>query len=808
MFKNYFKIVFRNAKKHPLYVFINLFGLAIGMAVSLVILLYVRYELSYDNYHQDVDRLYRVSRAWFNPSGEESLHLGHAAPPFGPLIKSDFPEDVEASARLMNADPLIKNGEDSFVEEDFFFADPEVFDVFGWELLEGESRDALTQADGLILTEETAQRYFGDQSAVGKDLLVEIQGMQFTMQVRGVIKDIPENSHFHVDFLASMIPVIQFFGGQEAFMGNYGSNNFSTYLKLAPNVDYHAFEDNLPAMIDRHMGETNSGIPMSQTTKLFLWPIQDIHLYSNLDSEIEANGNIDYVYIYAAVALFILLIACINFMNLSTARSSLRSMEVGLRKVMGADKLVLVRQFMGESFVMTFISMIIAVGLVYLFLPTFSNFLESPLSLNFISNPEYFLWIAGIMLFVGLISGSYPALFLSGFSPAKVLKGAFKAGKGHENFRAVLVVGQFAISVMLIVAVLVVIGQLSFMQNKDLGFDKEDIVVLPSSNQINENYLIIKDRLENHPGIQEVSLSSRVPSGRLLDSQGATAEVGGELTQLNVRIADIHVAHNFLDTYGIPLVAGRDFDYLRASDSTEAFILNEAAIRDIGWTSAEEAIGKQFLYGGRRGFVTGVMEDFHFESLHQPIVPIVFLISQDRNNQVSIKFDADQREEVLTYLRGEWAEFRPGYPFEPNFIDEGFNRQYEAEARVKTIFTFFSVLAIVISVLGLLGLVTFATEQRTREIGIRKVMGAETSNILVLLGKDFLKLVGIGFLIAIPLSYFGMQSWLEDFAYRIGISWTTFLWAGLIAGLIAAVTVTSQTIRAAWANPVKSIKNE
>jgi putative ABC transport system permease protein len=808
MFKNYFKIVFRNAKKHPLYVFINLFGLAIGMAVSLVILLYVRYELSYDNYHQDVDRLYRVSRAWFNPSGEESLHLGHAAPPFGPLIQSDFPEDVEASARLMNADPLIKNGEDSFVEEDFFFADPEVFDVFGWELLEGESRDALTQADGLILTEETAQRYFGDQSAVGKDLLVEIQGMQFTMQVRGVIKDIPENSHFHVDFLASMIPVIQFYGGQEAFMGNYGSNNFSTYLKLAPGVDYQAFEDKLPTMIDRHMGETNSGIPMSQTTKLFLWPIQDIHLYSNLDSEIGSNGNIDYVYIYAAVALFILLIACINFMNLSTARSSLRSMEVGLRKVMGADKLVLVRQFMGESFVMTFISMIIAVGLVYLFLPTFSNFLESPLSLNFISNPEYSLWIAGIVLFVGLISGSYPALFLSGFSPAKVLKGAFKAGKGHENFRAVLVVGQFAISVMLIVAVLVVIGQLSFMQNKDLGFDKEDIVVLPSSNQINENYLIIKDRLENHPGIQEVSLSSRVPSGRLLDSQGATAEVGGELTQLNVRIADIHVAHNFLDTYGIPLAAGRDFDYLRASDSTEAFILNEAAIREIGWTSSEEAIGKQFLYGGRRGFVTGVMEDFHFESLHQPIVPIVFLISQDRNNQVSIKFDANQREQVLSYLRGEWAEFRSDYPFEPNFIDEGFNRQYEAEARVKTIFTFFSVLAIVISVLGLLGLVTFATEQRTREIGIRKVMGAETSNILVLLGKDFLKLVGIGFLIAIPLSYFGMSSWLEDFAYRIGISWTTFLWAGLIAGLIAAVTVTSQTIRAAWANPVKSIKNE
>jgi putative ABC transport system permease protein len=476
--------------------------------------------------------------------------------------------------------------------------------------------------------------------------------------------------------------------------------------------------------------------------------------------------------------------------------------------VMGADKIILIRQFMGESFVMTLFAMILAIMLVYLFLPTFSDFTDKTLSLNFIENPYYLIGIVSLMAFVGLISGSYPALFLSGFMPAKVLKGAFKAGKGHENFRSLLVIGQFAISVILIVAVLVVVRQLAYMQSKDLGFQKEDILVLPNSTQINSNYLIIKDRLENHPGIKEVSMSSRVPSGRLLDSQGTTAEVNGELTQLNVRIADIHVAHNFLDTYGIPLKAGRDFDFKRASDSTEAFILNEAAIRAVGWSNPEEAIGKQFLYGNRRGFVTGVMKDFHFESLHQPIVPIVFMISQNRNNQVSIKIDAAQREEVLAYLEGEWAQLRPDYPFEPLFVDEGFNRQYEAEAKVKTIFTFFSVLAILISVLGLLGLVTFATEQRTREIGIRKVMGAETGNILVLLGKDFLKLVAIGFLIAVPVSWFGMSSWLEDFAYKTGITWTTFLWAGLIAGIIAAATVTSQTLKAAWSNPVKSIKNE
>lgn len=791
-----------------MYVLINLVGLAIGMAVSIVILLYVQFELSYDKYHPDADRIYRVSRAWFNQDGEESLHLGHLAPPFGPLIQSDFPEDVAVSARLFNFDALIKSGTNAMVEERFFFADPETFDLFSWKIIEGEGQNALNEADGIIMTESTARRYFGNESAVGKELRAELAGQEFTFQVRGVMEDMPENSHFHVDFLGSMIPVVQFYGGQEAFMSNFGSNNFSTFIKLADGVDGKAFEAKLPAMIDRHMGENQAGIPMSKGTKLNLWPISDVHLYSNLASEIEPNGNIDYVFVYLAVALFILMIACINFMNLSTARSSLRSMEVGLRKVMGADKMILIRQFMGESFVMTLFSMILAIILVYLFLPTFSNFTEKSLSLNFFENPEYLLGIFGLMAFVGLISGSYPALFLSGFMPAKVLKGAFKAGKGHENFRSLLVVGQFAISVILIVAVLVVVRQLDYMQNKDLGFQKEDILILPTSAQINENYLIIKDRLENHQGIKEVSLSSRVPSGRLLDSQGTTAEVNGELTQLNVRIADIHVAHNFLSTYGIPLEAGRDFDFLRASDSTEAFILNEAAIRAVGWLNPEEAIGKQFLYGNRRGFVTGVMKDFHFESLHQPIVPIVFMISENRNNLVSIKIDAAQREEVLAYLAGEWAQLRPDYPFEPLFVDEGFNRQYEAEAKVKTVFTFFSVLAILISILGLLGLVTFATEQRTREIGIRKVMGAETGNILVLLGKDFLKLVAIGFLIAIPVSWFGMSSWLEDFAYKTGITWTIFLWAGLIAGIIAAATVTSQTLRAAWSNPVKSIKNE
>lgn len=808
MVSNYFKIVLRNTKKHPLYVLINIFGLAIGMAVSILILLFVQHELSYDRYHDKADRIVRVSRAWYNQDGEVSLHLGHAAPPFGPLIKSDFGDDVENVVRFFNFNPLIKYKQEAFVEERFFFADPEVFDVFSWQLLEGNAKDLGEFSDAIFLTESMAKKYFGNENPIGKFLELELVGQKSPFQVRGLMADTPDNSHFQVDFLASMRPVNDFYGGEEQMMQNFGSNNFSTYLLLAKGVDIKEFEAKLPELIDRHMGENQAGVAASKGTRLQLWPITDIHLHSNLDSEIEPNGNIDYVYTYLAVALFILLIACINFMNLSTARSSLRSMEVGLRKVMGADRSGLVKQFMGESFIMALIALFFAVVLVYIFLPVFTDFTEKKLSLNLIQHPEYLIGLLGLAILVGLISGSYPALFLSGFSPSRVLKGVFKAGAGHKQFRSVLVTGQFAISVMLIVAVLVVINQLDFMHSKDLGFKKEDLVVLPASQSITQNYLIVKDRLENHPGIQEISISSRVPSGRLLDSQGASAEVNGELSQVNVRIADIHVAHNFVQTYGIPIVAGRNFDFLQATDSTEGFVLNEAAVRAIGWASPEEAVGKQFNYGGRNGYVTGVMKDFHFESLHQPIVPIVFMISVDRSNLVSIKIDADKKEETMAYLREEWQQLRPDYPFDPLFVDEGFNRQYEAENIVKTIFTFFAGLAVLISILGLLGLTTFETEQRTREIGIRKVMGAETFNIVTLLGKDFMKLVLFGFLIAVPISWYGMSQWLEDFAFKINISWQVFLVAGLVAGLIAAVTVSGQAVKAALANPVKSIKNE
>ena len=808
MLKNYLKILLRGAKRNPIYMLINIVGLAVGMAVSVLILLFVQHELSYDKYHENTDNIYRISREWFNQEGETSLHLGHLAPAFSPLLLSDFSSDIKESARLFNANPQVKFEDKSFIEERYFFAEPAAFKIFTWQMVEGDPEEALSYPDGVIITESTAKKYFGDVNPMGKRLEINLANIEFTLQVRGIVKDTPDQSHFKFDFLASFDPVEEFFGGPDQILQNFGSNSFSTYVLLEDHVKADEFEKQLPAFIDRHMSASNTGVPASASTRLNLWPIADIHLYSNLDSEIEPNSSIEYVYIYLAIAFFILVIACVNFMNLSTARSAKRAMEVGLRKVMGADKKLLVKQFMGESFMLTILASIIACLLIYISLPTFANFTGKVLNFNLIDQPEYLGWIALLILVVGVFSGSYPALYLSGFQPGRVMKGTFKTNPVHERLRSALVIGQFTISIILIVSVIVVINQLDFMKNRELGFDKDDIVVLPAYSEFTANYDMMENRLLQHNGIEGVAIASRVPSGRLLDSQGTVTEVNGEMITLDVRIADIHVSHSFIDVLGIQMASGRNFDENLASDSTEAFILNETAVRAIGWATNEEAIQKPFNYGSRRGYIVGVMKDFHFESLHQPIAPIVFMIPEDRMNNVAIKIKDGYRDEVLAYLNSEWQGMRSESPFNPAFIEDRFIEQYEAEERVGKIFGFFAFLAIIISVLGLFGLASFSTEQRIKEIGIRKVMGASVMSIVTLLGKDFLKLVMVGFIISIPIAWYGMKYWLANFAYSISMNWLIFALAGLIAFVVAILTVSSHSIKAALVNPVHSIKRD
>lgn len=805
MVSNYLKIAVRNLIKHKGYSFINIFGLAVGMACCILIMLYVQDELSYDRYHEKSDRIYRLSRQWTNQDGKISLHLGHVAPPFGPLIRNDFPETVLESVRFLRPGTLLlSQGDTHFQETRFFFVDSTVFSVFSWELLRGDPATALAEPNMIVLTESMAKKYFGNEDPMGKVLRVNQTN---DVKITGILKDVPPNSHFKADFLCSFASFANAVGRQN-LERNWGSNNFATYILVPERFDPVGFAALLPAFIDKYMGLGPAGQRPSQGTQLNLWPLTSIHLHSNLDSEVEPNSSITYIYIYSAVALFVLLIACFNFMNLSTAQASRRAKEVGMRKVLGAHKQLLIRQFLGESILLSFLALVLAVLVVHLALPWFNSFVGKELVMNYAGNVVELLLLLGIAGLVGIVAGSYPAFFLSAFQPAEVLKGETKSGKSGLAFRSVLVVSQFAISITLIVSMGIVFDQLEFVRKKNLGFDKEMVVYLPTSTQIRQQFISLRDQLLAQPGITDVTISSRVPSGRLLDSQGGTAEVGSEMQQITTRIADIHVDHNFMKTYKISFAAGRDFDINLASDSTEAFLLNEASVSAIGWKSAEEAIGKKFQYGGRSGKIIGVVKDFHFESLHQKIAPIVFIINPGRFNNVSIRVAAGHLEKTLDFLKERWQFLRPNSPFVPQFVDEQFNIQYRSEERLGQVFGLFSGLAVVIACLGLLGLASFIAQQRTKEIGVRKVLGASVAGIVFQLTRQFTRLVLIANLIAWPLAYYGMTKWLDGFAYATDISFMSFLLAGILALAIAVATISYQAIRAARANPVNALKYE
>ncbi len=805
MYRNYLKVAWRNIVNQKGYSTINILGMAIGMAACLVILLFVRNELSYDQYHENSDRTYRVTREWFNQAGEPTLHLGHVAPPFEPLIVNDFPGEVEASVRFLEDDPLIVKGEKKIVEERFFFTEPEVFEIFSWKMLEGDPTTALVEPNSLVLTESTARKYFGDESALGQTL--SYQG-QVDLKITGIMADVPTNSHFQFDMLGSF-QTVENFMGQENMMRNWGSNNYATYLLLTEGQSPAELERQFPAFIDKHLGEWQ-GVPASTFNQLHLQPLTDIHLHSHLDSEVEPNGDIAYVYIFSMIALLVLVIACINFINLATARAMRRAKEVGLRKVLGAFRSALIRQFLTESILSALLAMVLAVLLVEFALPVLNQrvFANTELHTDF-ADPFFWSLVLGITALVGLVAGSYPAFFLSRFQPAQILRGGPGGGFQRSYLRSGLVVLQFTISIALLIGVGIIQDQLAYVRSKPLGFNQQNLVSLPVSEEVYGEYENLRNRLLQHPGITEIAISSRVPSGRLLDSQGGNAEVDGEMKPIETRVADIHVGHNFMETFDIQLVTGRDFDPQRASDSTQAFILNVAAVEAIGWKDAQEAIGKQVQYGNREGLVIGVTEDFHFESLHQDIAPMIFLITDGRANYFTVRMHANAREEVLGLLEDEWTRLRPGFPFSYVSIEEQFDEQYENEDRLAELVGYFSIFAVLIATLGLLGLAAYTTEQRFREIGIRKVLGASIQEILVLLTKNVTLLVLIALVIAAPLAYLIMDRlWLPTFAYRGSVELDTFFLAGGIALLIAWLTVGYLGYRAATGNPVEAIRSE
>lgn len=809
MIKNHLKIAWRNLMKYKFISFINLFGLTIGLTCCLLILTYILNELSYDKYNKNADQVYRITRTFYNGNGEPTLNLSTISPPFGYYLPTDFPE-IQKMTRLLNNGTTPLRYKDKLInEQDVYFADENLFDVFTVDVLKGNPRTALKEPFSVMLTEEMAKKYFGNEDPINKIIRAN---NQFDVKVTGVYKDFPANAHIHPNILVSFNTLKDSaVYGEKNLRTNWGNNSFFTYIMLPKNYNIKSMKARFPAFLDKHMDGQFGATKPSKATSLDLQKLTDIHLYSHTDYEAEPNGDIKRVYIFSAIALFILLIACINYMNLSTARSALRAREIGIRKVVGASRKELVLQFLSESVLITFTAIIIAFVLLYILLPWLNKVSAQNLSVNILMKWQVLVPLFLSPFVVGIISGLYPAVFMSSFQPVKTLKGLFNAQGSSINFRKVLVVFQFAISIILIVTTMVVFQQLRYMQKASLGYDKEHLITMSYYPQLNNQYEAFRNTLLQNSNIKDIALSSRIPTGRLLDGMGAQAPGNDSMVPVKADIRFLATDYDFIPTYQIPLAAGRNFSRSYATD-TSNFIINETAVKAVGWKSDEEAVGKNFKYGQFTGHIIGVVKDFHFESLHQTIRPLVFVLppsaSQGFYNFITIKVSAQNLDESLDIVKNTWQKFLPDLPYQYSFLDEKFAKLYDAEQKQETIFTTFACIAIFIACLGLFGLSAFTISQRVKEIGVRKVLGADVSTIVALLSKDFLKLVIIAAVIAFPIAWYAMHEWLQDFAYRINIQWWVFLLATITALLIALLTVGFQAIKAAIANPVKSLRTE
>lgn len=809
MIRNYLKIALRNLMKYRFISFINLFGLTVGISCCLLILGYILHELSYDRFHKQADNIYRVERSFINPdTGIPSLELGGVAPPVGPLLENDFEEIRKVTRILSIGSPTVQYDDKIFNEKQGYVADEHFMEIFDVEMTRGDFATALDDPFTIMLSEELAEKYFGHDDPLNKVLRLFNQA---NFKVTGVFKDFPENSHFQPRMMLSFNtlknPDIY---GEEDLRTNWGNNSFYTYLLLPDHYEPERLEAQFPAFLDRHIkqGEGATHKP-SDWTSLQLTALTDIHLHSHTDMELGENGDIKRVYIFSAIALFILLIGCINYMNLSTARSVLRAKEIGVRKVIGAGKMELVSQFLCESVLISWLATFLAFALCWQAFPWLNRLSGQDLSIDILLNWQVLLPLLLVPFVVGVLSGIYPALFLSSFQPVKVLKGLARVNGGGVSFRQLLVVVQFSISIVLIISTLIVFQQLQYLQNISLGYEREHVVNFSNSTAMGDNFEAFRTELLSNVHIKEVGRSSRIPTGRLLDGMDSQINRGDSLAPTKANIRYVNADEGFLDAYDIELAAGRNFSTSFGAD-TAAFIINEMAVSALGLQSADDAVGRDFIYGNRRGRLVGVVKDFHFESMHQRIMPMVIFKATDPEdyNAISIKVSGENIAGGLAHLEKTWRTFDPDTPLEYNFLDETYARLYESEQRQGTIFTLFACIAIAIACLGLFGLSAFTISQRVKEIGIRKVLGAETSGIVALLSKDFLKLVIIAALIAFPVAWWAMHAWLQDFAYRISMPVWVFIAAGLVAAIVAFLTVSYQALKAATANPVKNLRTE
>ena len=805
MFKNYFKSAWRNLVKNKIFSFINIAGLSIGIAVCFIILLFVQDELSYDRFNEKADRIVRVVfQASINGGKINEINV---MPQVASAMKNDYPEVEEVTRIRRYGASKVTYKDKVFKDDQFAFVDPDFFTVFTLPLLEGDAKTALLQPHTIVITKEVAKKYFDKEDPIGKTL--GFNNNTELYKVTGVIDKVPANSHFHFDMFGSMT------GLDEARSDSWMMSDFFTYAVLKPGVEYKKLEAKLPGMVEKYMGpqiQQSMGISLSQfRTKgndlgFALQPLTSIHLHSDTSSEFEPGGNETYVYIFGAIAVFMLLIACINFINLSTASASRRAKEVGVRKVIGSEKSQLIKQFLLESGLLVFIALLISWVLIQFAIPVFNNL--SGKTLHFGFNIKIIASFVGLGLLVSLVAGIYPAFFLSSFKPIAVLKGSVTGRNKSFGLRSSLVVFQFFISVVLIIGTLVVWQQMKFIQNKKLGYDKEQLLVLPNSYALGKNEQVFKKSLLKDPRIVSATVSSYKPAGPS-DNNNALAYPDGHDNQI-MKTLEYHVDEQYIPTLGMQMASGRNFSKDYATDST-GMIINETAAKAFGW-GLNNAVGKIIIrQNSDRGnnvpyHVVGVVKDFNFRSLHEPVTPLLMTLRPGWGLIFKVK-TADMKG-LLATMKKQWDGFTADEPFTYTFMDDLYNKTYSAEQKTGTILNIFAMLTIFVACLGLFGLVTYTAEQRTKEIGIRKVLGASVVQVTQLLSKDFLKLVCIACLLAFPLSYWAMYKWLQSFAYRISIEWFVFVMAGAGALLIAMITISFQSIKAAVANPVKSLRSE
>ncbi|MBN1273522.1 MAG: ABC transporter permease [Candidatus Aminicenantes bacterium] len=784
MLKNYIKVALRNIKKNKIFSFVNLLGLALGISCSLLIFLYVQHEVSYDRFHDQAEHIYRIVTEW-KVEGESHIYQTTAAP-VAPALLNDYPE-VQKAVRIKKTGAVVHYGDKSFVERGIFMVDPDFLEMFTFPLKRGNPETVLDNPYSLVITENMADKYFGDSDPLGQKLSL---WNDYEFEVTGVAANVPKNTHLNFDFLLRF----DFYKilSQYNYLESWGSWNFLTYILIQKDYPVSEFEEKTTDFIKRYRGADSTN-----PQKLYLTPLLKINL--------ETYGKMRYIIFFTAIAVVILLLACVNFMNLSVARSSTRTREIGLRKVIGAKKGQIVKQFLGECLILAILALPAALLLVHLFLPSVNSLLKTNLQLAYLQNITFILGIIGITVLAAFLSGIYPSFYLSSFRPVQSLQGEIKSKPRAYGLRSFLVVFQFTVSIILIICTLTIHHQLKFIQEQKLGFNKNFLVNVPVlGDGLQTKSELVKAELNKNPKILGASISSFSPGN--FPNQSVSWE--GQKDDEELMMAWYSVDHDFIKTFEIEIVEGRNFSRQFSSDVQSAYILNEAAVKTFGWPNP---IGKEFKVekaGLPMGRVVGVMKDFHFASLYQDIKPLALILEPQGGYNYSIKIDAQNMEDTLTFIEKTFRAFAPHMPYIYSFMDDKIAEMYVEDERLGKLFNSFSVIALIIACMGLLGLASFSTLRRTKEIGIRKILGASVSGIIFKLSHEFTKWVVVANIIAWPVAYFAMNRWLQNFAFRTGINIWVFVLSASFVLLLAIITVIYQAIKAATANPAHSLRYE